>query len=168
MGPAQAIKTGFAKSFQFSGRATRSEFWWFAPVGLLPPLFVANQLAWDRFEFFGIWRVVLLILISMPLLAAGSRRLQDAGEEGHQILLPFMPPILLWLGYQALYWFSLGTAVFGLGLVIGFLALLILIPAYLFALLASFMLLGPVVGMLLVPSEPTSNEYGPNPHEVPS
>ncbi|MEO0905038.1 MAG: DUF805 domain-containing protein, partial [Pseudomonadota bacterium] len=30
MGPLDAIKTGFAKSFEFKGRASRSEFWWFA------------------------------------------------------------------------------------------------------------------------------------------
>ena len=29
MGPVQALKTCLRKSFQFSGRASRSEFWWF-------------------------------------------------------------------------------------------------------------------------------------------
>ena len=30
MGPLDAIKTCLAKSFQFKGRASRAEFWWFA------------------------------------------------------------------------------------------------------------------------------------------
>ncbi len=167
MGPLDAIKTCLAKSFQFKDRASRSEFWWFAPIGLIPPILVANEIAWDKFEFFGIWRVCLLILVALPLLSAGSRRLQDTGEEGHQIIYPFMPPILLWVAYQALFWFSLGTIIFGVGVVVGILALLLLLPGYIFALFVSFMLLGPTIGMLLVSSEPKTNQYDPNPNEVP-
>ncbi|MEY1554507.1 DUF805 domain-containing protein [Yoonia sp. R2331] len=50
MGPIAAIRTGFAKSFQFEGRATRSEFWWFAAFAALPVYLVATWLVqpWDR------------------------------------------------------------------------------------------------------------------------
>lgn len=158
MGPAQAIKTCLRKSFQFSGRASRSEFRWFAPIGLVLPVVVASQISWSTFEVFGIWRVGLLIAAALTLLAPGSRRLEDAGEAGHQIDFPFMPPILLWVGYSAVYWFNVTFPIFALGIVIGLLALLILVPAYLFALFTSFMLLGPTIGMLILPPKPNSNE----------
>jgi len=74
MKPAQAIKTCLAKSFQFKGRVTRSEFWWFAPIGLTPVLITAQFIAWEKFELFGIWRVCLFILMSLPLLATASWR----------------------------------------------------------------------------------------------
>ncbi|MEP4198980.1 MAG: DUF805 domain-containing protein [Aliishimia sp.] len=168
MGPVQAITNGLFKFPIFTGRASRSEFWWFAPIAIAPPLYVANEIAWTKFEFYGIWRVGLLILAALPLLSAGSRRLQDVGENGAQIMLPFTPFVLLWVTYQALYWFSLGTLIFGLGIIIGLAALLLLIPAYLFAFFVSFITIGPIIGQLILPSDVGSNPYGPNPNEVPT
>ena len=79
-----------------------------------------------------------------------------------------MPCIILWFSYQAIFWFSIGTAFVGIGIFIGILALLIIIPAYVFALFISFMMIGPTIGLLLLPSQDGANNHGPNPHEVPS
>lgn len=168
MGPIKAIATGLLKSPVFFGRATRSEFWWFAPIAIVPPIWVGNEVAWDKFEFWGIWRVGLLMLAALPLISAGYRRLQDAGEDGYQIVFPFMPCIILWVTYQCLFWFSWGTAFVGIGFFIGLIALLVLIPAYVFALFVSFMTIGPTIGLLILPSQQGSNAHGPNPIEVPS
>lgn len=106
MRPVEAIKTCLAKSFQFSGRASRSEFWWFAPVMMAVTLWV----------FFSEWLVILLarplgvlggivlllVVVPWPLYMALARRLRDAGLMGWlAMLMPsyFLaaPPIALWV-----------------------------------------------------------------------
>ena len=170
MRPAQAIKIGFTKSFQFSGRASRSEFWWFVPVALVPPVLAGLKMSWYNFEFWGIWRGGILILLSLPLIAAMSRRLQDVGEPGHQAIFPFMPFVLFWLAYQVIYWFST-AAVFtglatGLGMVIGILALIAFGFVYVGTVIAALFTTASIIGMMLVSSNPRSNRYGPPPSEV--
>lgn len=158
MGPAQAIARGGSRSLRFSGRASRAEFWWFAPVAALPPLAVGLNLDWTPIEFWGIWRVGLLMLANLPLLAAASRRLQDMGEPGHQAFYPFLPFIVMWAGYHGLLW----TSVALLG-VFAILVLLVLIPLYLFTIFVALLTTASVLGMLLVPSDPNPNRYGPVP-----
>ena len=168
MGPAQAIRTGFAKSFQFSGRASRPEFWWFAPFGFVPPLIGGLQMSWFNMDFWGIWRVAVLIMLSLPLLAAMSRRLQDVGESGQDALYPFMPFVTLWVGYQAVYWFIVGAVAVlgGIALLVAWIALVLFIPLYLFAIIVSLNLAATVIGTMIISSTPGSNRYGPNPLEV--
>lgn len=97
MGPAQSIKTGFAKSFQFSGRASRSEFWWFVAavlVGLGAVALVEDTLLGQSHTAFAYhhglnWLFVIAILA--PLHAFAVRRLQDAGWPGW---LAFAPPVV--------------------------------------------------------------------------
>ncbi len=84
MGPAQAIRTGFAKSFQFSGRASRSEFWWFAS-----PVFLALCPTWgwslSTENYVTGTKMVALdsvfFLFTLLIYAVGSRRLTDAGRS---------------------------------------------------------------------------------------
>jgi uncharacterized membrane protein YhaH (DUF805 family) len=85
MGPAQAIRTGLAKSFQFSGRASRSEFWWFALI--MAPVIGFGSIvlssvsfsAVESREYAFLLSFVLRSILFIPLLAAVSRRAQDAG-----------------------------------------------------------------------------------------
>jgi uncharacterized membrane protein YhaH (DUF805 family) len=80
MGPAEAIRTGFAKSFQFSGRASRPEFWWFALVML--PIIAAGFVVVSAAEFTKnslMMAFFLRVAICVPLLAAAARRAIDAG-----------------------------------------------------------------------------------------
>ena len=82
----QAIKTCFSKYATFSGRARRSEYWWFVllnfVVGMIPVL-----------NF--IWGVVALI----PSLAVCVRRLHDTGRSGWWLLLALVPVLNLILIY---------------------------------------------------------------------
>jgi uncharacterized membrane protein YhaH (DUF805 family) len=85
MGPAQAIRTGLAKSFQFSGRASRSEFWWFALV--MAPLIGFGSVALSSVSFGAVesreyaflLSFILRSILFIPLLAVASRRATDAG-----------------------------------------------------------------------------------------
>ena len=73
----QSIKTCFSKYVTFSGRATRSEYWWFALlsfiVGFIP---VVNFLS---------------ILLILPGLAVAVRRLHDVGKSGWNLLWAIIP-----------------------------------------------------------------------------
>ena len=169
MRPIQAITTCLRKAFQFSGRTSRTDFWWFAPLGFVPPVVTGLQLSWVNMDFWGIWRVAVLLVLSLPLLAAMSRRLQDIGEPAHEVIFPFMPFVGLWVGYRLAFWIAIGSATAGLaavGLFLGWMAITLFIPLYLAAIFASLYLAASTIGKLLLPSTPGPNRYGPNPLEV--
>jgi DNA-binding CsgD family transcriptional regulator len=69
----ESIRVCLAKYAEFNGRASRSEFWWFALFVLL----VASALTYLS-ETLG---SVFLIVILLPLLAAGTRRLRDSDKS---------------------------------------------------------------------------------------
>lgn len=79
----ESIRTCFAKYADFAGRASRAEFWWFALFVVL----VASALV-ALSETLG---DVFLIAMLLPLLAAGTRRLRDAGKSGWWQLLLLAP-----------------------------------------------------------------------------
>lgn len=93
MGFVQAISSGFRNYVGFSGRACRSEFWYWS-------LFVCVTVF-----FFGVilpvsgmgdqWFVVLVIspLLWLPSFAVGARRLHDIDLSGWWYLFGFIPVI---------------------------------------------------------------------------
>ena len=97
-GPIDAIKTCLRKYFDFTGRASRSEFWWFAPlpIGAHFVVFVFPFFVFPFFPFISdsprflwwFWGVSsVMIATTIPMLAAGARRLQDAGKSPWWLLL---------------------------------------------------------------------------------
>ena len=72
-------KSCFAQYAGFSGRAPRSEFWWFAlfQLGVLVIATLISQV------LYGIAALALLL----PALAVGARRLHDIGRSGWWQLL---------------------------------------------------------------------------------
>lgn len=81
----QAIKTCFNKYATFTGRAGRSEFWWFVLFNLLAT--GAASIVGQRLE-----SLVSLALL-LPSLAVGARRLHDIGKSGWFQLLWAIPLI---------------------------------------------------------------------------
>ena len=86
----QAIATCMSKYFTFSGRAKRSEYWWFYLFTVLmgwgaslvgAATFGPGDPAAD------IMSGVLSLVFIIPALAAGSRRLHDIGKSGWWQLL---------------------------------------------------------------------------------
>ena len=105
MGPLNAISTVFAKTFTFSGRASRSEYWWFfafyfigsivcLAIDAAMVLPVVQALGPQAIEvisplsFASIW---FAIAMSIPYLSLSVRRLHDAGFSGFWTLLYFLP-----------------------------------------------------------------------------
>lgn len=81
--PIEAIKKGFKEYANFSGKASRYEYWWFL-------LFIAMVMAIATIIHEKVGLIVDIILL-LPLLSVGSRRLNDAGESVWWQLLMFVP-----------------------------------------------------------------------------
>ncbi|MBK8421338.1 DUF805 domain-containing protein [Candidatus Villigracilis saccharophilus] len=78
-----SIRRCLTKYAEFNGRASRSEFWWFALfiVICLSAITLLNETIGE----------VFLITTLLPLLAAGSRRLHDSGKSAWQLLYLLVP-----------------------------------------------------------------------------
>ncbi|MEH6835731.1 MULTISPECIES: DUF805 domain-containing protein [Falsihalocynthiibacter] len=95
MGFSQSIKTCLSKYVVFSGRAQRSEYWWFVLFVIL----VSIGLAILGSIFFGTnpetgegsnaLNSIFQLAMLLPMLAAGWRRLHDTGRPGWYLLIPF-------------------------------------------------------------------------------
>ena len=88
MGLQEAVRTCFAKYFDFEGEASRPEFWWFFLfVGV-----VNFALAVVSHTLSGVFGLVIFV----PLLAVTVRRLHDANRSGWWLLSWFVP-IVGWI-----------------------------------------------------------------------
>lgn len=88
-----AIRTCLHKYADFHGRAQAAEFWWFA-LGFAV-VAVAGQILdavlGTQRGGYGLFGAVAVLGLLLPLLAAGSRRLQDTGRSGWWLLLALVP-----------------------------------------------------------------------------
>lgn len=165
-----AIRTCFSNYAQFSGRASRPEFWWFflfltlMEIGLSAAdaaIFGFDARTGEtRSVLSGIFKFVVFI----PLLAVSFRRLHDSGRPGWYVLLPM---ILTALTYVFIF-----SGVIGLALVqraFGDPELLLGPASFLGAagiiglLIAQFVLFIVMIVWLIKPSDPHTNSYGPPP-----
>lgn len=74
MTPFDAVKKAFLEFGDFTGTANRFEYWWFFAFVLL--LMAISTIIDER-----AYQVVTLIIL-IPFLAVGTRRLHDAGHSG--------------------------------------------------------------------------------------
>ena len=100
-----ALKTCFKdKYFDFSGRASRSEFWWcYLGIGLLQMgigvlwfismlIAMSVQMEPDIFFMCSLCGMMpIYIGVTIPYLAASVRRLHDVGYSGWWMLIGFVP-----------------------------------------------------------------------------
>lgn len=104
-GPLTAVNLAFVNFFNFKGRATRAEFWWFtlfvmvAGLGLLaldamtlmPIVLAEDYQALASLGFFDLYYPVFALLTAIPYLSLSVRRLHDVGVSGFWWLLNFIP-----------------------------------------------------------------------------
>ena len=104
MGFGQAVATCLGKYATFSGRASRSEFWWFYLFVLLVTWLV-DLVAYETLSAEPILALTVSFVVSLffllPALAAACRRLHDTGRSGWWQLLYFtivgIIVIIIWL-----------------------------------------------------------------------
>lgn len=90
----ESVKTVYSKYATFSGRATRSEYWWFvlflyATILCVVLLGVATGIDKPFLALIGIF----VALSFIPIVALCVRRLHDIGKSGWWIFLGFVPYI---------------------------------------------------------------------------
>ena len=97
----QSISHCFSNYANFTGRASRSEFWWFN-LFVLALEFVGN--VWDASlgdsSGWGIIYVLVILGTTIPVLAVGARRLHDLNKSGWLQLLAItiigLIPLIIW------------------------------------------------------------------------
>jgi len=91
---AESIRVCFAKYADFSGSASRPEFWWWTLFTLIASL--ALEIVDDRLS------LVFVIATVLPSLSVATRRLHDVGRSGWWQLVGLVPLIgwvvmIVWL-----------------------------------------------------------------------
>lgn len=90
-----SVKACFNKYATFSGRACRSEYWWFSLFNVLVGVVVSAISLAVKMPFLA---TLLQVLVFLPSLAVGVRRLHDTGKSGWMYLVGFIPVIgAIWL-----------------------------------------------------------------------
>ena len=148
----EAIKSVFSKYATFSGRARRSEYWYFVLFNVLFMLgFALIARVFPEAKFLTYLYLVYSLAIVIPSLAVGVRRLHDIGKRGWNMFILLIVALLnssiTVLGKSSL---KIGSGVL-LILAIIALALTVLFVVW-----------------LCKDSQPGENKWGPNPKEVQS
>ena len=89
----ESIQTCFSKYADFTGRASRSEYWWWFLFELLATM--ATSVVNDKVS------ALFSIAVVLPSLAVGARRLHDIDKSGWFQLLFFIP-VIDWI--ILIYW----------------------------------------------------------------
>lgn len=94
-----AVRTCFQKYATISGRARRSEYWWFA-LFLLIGNGALSLVDTILFGDANVLSVLFSLATVVPSICAGGRRLHDTGRSAWWLLLGFIPLI----GFLVLLW----------------------------------------------------------------
>ena len=171
MGFTDAIKTCFSKYVTFSGRARRSEYWYFV-------LFIVlSSIVFSLIDsaIFGVpeptatsqngpLTSLFNLAILLPLAAAAWRRMHDTGRPGWFVLIPMLISVstFVMLMFGVMSFGAMDAAGMGGGALRGIAGLLgatgIMVMMVLQLIVAVLML-----WWLTRPSDPGDNEYGPAP-----
>ncbi len=160
MGFGDAVKTCLRKYFTFSGRARRSEYWWFylftVIVAVVAAIIDGTIVGWENADEGPVGTLTSLALF-IPTLSAGWRRLHDTGRSGWWIggaILATIVFVFILLAAVGLTGFDEGGT-FGSSGAFGVLAIIFLIAIVVYAIA--------MLVFLCQDSDPNDNRYGPSP-----
>ena len=102
MGFFESVGSVFSKYFEFSGRALRSEYWYFMLFSILFGIVVGilDVVFFSSFMGEGPLSLILTLAFLFPSITVAARRLHDSGRSGWWQLLAFtiigIPVVLYW------------------------------------------------------------------------
>lgn len=96
----EAVTSVLSKYATFNGRARRSEYWWFVLANCLVGSLLIRLGSY--LSLFEVLSSIYSLLVILPGLAVGVRRLHDIGKSGFAYLMIFVPLVgwiflLIWL-----------------------------------------------------------------------
>ena len=98
-----SIKTCFKKYAEFSGRASRSELWWFALfclIGGIVTSIIDTMVLGYSTEGYGPINLVFSIITALPTISVACRRLHDINRTGWWQLIMItiigLIPLIIW------------------------------------------------------------------------
>ena len=80
-----SVKTCFSKYADFSGRALRSEFWWFVLFSILGGIvttIIDIMILGYSIESYGPVNIIFSVVLILPGIAVTARRLHDVNRSG--------------------------------------------------------------------------------------
>jgi uncharacterized membrane protein YhaH (DUF805 family) len=102
----EAIKSGFSNYANFTGRAARSEFWYWALFTTLVGI-VINIIDYQFGSGSGLLGELWGLAVLLPNLAVGARRLHDTGRTG---FWQFLLLTVIGLIVLIIFWIFKGTS----------------------------------------------------------
>lgn len=94
--PVDAFVSGWQRSFEYEGRSTRGDFWWFVLANFIVSLVLA--IAANAVSQLMALYTLYSIAVIVPTIPLTVRRLRDAGKSWPWIFIFFVPIIgLIWL-----------------------------------------------------------------------
>ncbi|MDV6331819.1 DUF805 domain-containing protein [Asticcacaulis sp. 201] len=92
---AEAIKSGFKNYVKFTGRASRSEYWWFQLFYILcliiPASLMMGEITSGSAGLGTTLYYILVLAFLLPGLGLAFRRLHDTNRSAWWLLLSFVP-----------------------------------------------------------------------------
>ena len=152
----EAILSVFSKYATFSGRARRSEYWYFALFNFLIGLVLA--IIGKMLPFLAILSSLYGLAILIPGIAISVRRLHDIGKSGWTMLIYLIPAIIygVLLSIMLIKHFEGEEPNLTLYIIFGIITFITFVLAIVF------------IVWMCRDSQPGENKWGPNPKEVPS
>lgn len=161
MTPIDWAKRPIQNYAQFSGRASRAEYWWFFLAVIIAYIVasIIDSILGMKGMVGGVYGPITLLLMLgtfVPSIAVGVRRLHDTNRSGWWILAPLVPYCLAFvLGGAAMMGGAAAGSPMGMGAGLGLAGIFLLIGAVgAIALLVFYCL----------PGTAGDNRYGPDPY----